>query len=85
MNWVLTINSLSRKALKRIERKDAKRIVEVFEELVMDPYVGDIRKMEGENDTWRRRVGSYRIKYEIEVSQKAIRILEVKRRTSNTY
>ena len=85
MNWVLIVNSTVRKALKRIPRKDAERIVEIFEELTVNPYAGDIRKMEGENDTWRRRIGSYRIKYEVKTPERTIQIAEVKRRTSNTY
>ena len=85
MNWVLIVNSFVRKTLKRIPRKDAERIVQVFEELTVNPYAGDIRKMEGEDDTWRRRIGSYRIKYEIKTSEKIICVLEVIRRTSKAY
>lgn len=85
MNWVLTVNSSVRKLLKRIPRKDAERIIHIFEELTVNPYAGDIQKMEGEDDTWRRRIGSYRMKYEVKISQKAIHVFELARRTSNTY
>ena len=85
MNWVLTVNSSVRKTLKRISRKDAERLVEAFEELTINPYAGDVRKMEGEDDTWRRRIGAYRIKYEILISERAIRVFEASRRTSKTY
>ena len=85
MNWVLIVNAPVRKVLKRVPRKDAERIVAILEELTINPYAGDIRKMEGEDDTWRRRVGAYRIKYEIRTLERMIRILEVKRRASNTY
>lgn len=85
MNWVLIVNSSVQKILKRIPHKDAQRIVYILEELTVNPYAGDIRKMEGENDIWRKRIGSYRMKYEIQASQKVIRVLELTRRTSNTY
>lgn len=85
MNWTLIVNSSVRKALKRIPRSDAERIIKILEELAINPYVGDIRKMEGENDTWRRRIGEYRMKYEVRTSERIIHIFEVGRRTSNTY
>jgi len=85
MSWNLIVNSSVHKILKRIPRKHAKQIIEFFDELSVSPYAGDIKKMEGEEDTWRRRIGSYRIKYEIQHPQKLIRVLEVIRRTSNTY
>lgn len=66
-------------------RKQAAQIVKVFDELSVNPYAGDIRKIEGEEEIWRRRIGSYRIKYEIQNPQRLIRILEVSRRASNTY
>lgn len=85
MNWTLIVNSSVRKALKTIPRNDMKRIVDIFEELTINPYAGDIRKMEGEDNIWRRRIGAYRIKYEIQSQQKLIYIFEISRRTSNTY
>lgn len=85
MNWVLTVENSVRKILKRIPRPDAERIVKIFEELTVNPYAGDIRKMEGEDDTWRRRTGAYRMKYEIRISERTIRVFEVSRRASKTY
>ena len=37
----------------------------MVEKLPLNPYAGDIKKMEGEEYVWRRRVGAYRIFYEI--------------------
>lgn len=85
MNWALIVNSSVRKTLKRIPRPDAERIIKVLEELTANPYAGDIRKMEGEDDIWRRRIGAYRMKYEVRTSQRIIHVFEVNRRTSNTY
>ncbi len=85
MNWALIVNESVRKTLKRIPRPDAERIIKALEELTINPYAGDIRKMEGEDDTWRRRIGAYRIQYEVLTSERIIRVFEVSRRTSNTY
>ena len=85
MPWELIIDSLVKKQLKRIPKNYAERISNVVGALVVNPYGGDIEKMEGEQDVWRRRVGDYRILYEINSVKKAIHVLDVRRRTSSTY
>ena len=85
MSWLLIIDAWARKRLKRIPKDDARRIVDAIEECAVNPYAGDIEKMEGAEDTWRRRIGAYRIKYEIRTKEKVVYIFEVARRTSKTY
>ncbi len=85
MNWTVIIDGYAKKYLKRIPRKDTNRIREALRELAYKPYVGDIEKIEGNKDIWRRRVGSYRILYEINESRKLIYVSDIKRRTSSTY
>jgi len=57
----------------------------VLRELIYNPYAGDIEKIEGDKDVWRRRIGSYRILYEINENRKLIYVFDIKRRASNTY
>lgn len=85
MSWELVIDNAARKQLKRISKKDAERLLVVIKELVINPYAGDIEKMKGEGDVWRRRVGSYRIFYEIHDTRGVIYVFDVQRRTSSTY
>ncbi|TSC70858.1 MAG: Addiction module toxin, RelE/StbE family [Parcubacteria group bacterium Gr01-1014_70] len=73
------------KDLKRVPRNIASRVFSVIEELQYDPYVGDIEKMSGEKNLWRRRTGDYRIFYEVLVREKTLRVMHVARRTSKTY
>ena len=85
MNWELRIDGAVKKQLQRIPKKESRHLFMVIQELVVNPYAGDIEKMEGTDDLWRRRVGSYRIKYEINVAKKIIHVISAERRTSNTY
>lgn len=85
MNWVVNIAGRARRALKRFAVKDRNRILDVLSELAMNPYHGDIEKISGELNTWRRRVGNYRILYDINVNEKLIEVRIIKRRSSNTY
>lgn len=85
MIWTLAVDKAVKKTLQNIPQKDAGRIYAAIQELGVNPYAGDIRRMSGQADVWRRRVGAYRIFYEVMTAKKFIYVYEVKRRTSTTY
>lgn len=85
MNWQVHVREKARKFLKKLPNHDAIKIEEVIQEIGYDPLGGDIRKLTGEGNVWRRRVGSYRIFFEILDQQKVVYIYQIKRRTSTTY
>jgi len=65
MSWVSVIDPSARKGLANFPAKDRERIIDIIEkEMCLDPFSGDILKMSGE-DSWRRRIGNYRIEYEL--------------------
>jgi mRNA-degrading endonuclease RelE of RelBE toxin-antitoxin system len=84
-NWDLQIDPSVFKILKKIPRHDAEAILKIARLLPLDPYFGDIRKMLGHANAWRRRVGNYRIFYKIKVEGKIILVFHIERRTSKTY
>lgn len=71
--------------IRRFPKNDRTHIAEALEELGSDPYAGDIEKLGGEENSWRRRIGAYRIKYEIYSHEKAIYVYHIQRRNSKTY
>ena len=85
MNWELQIPKKVVRQLKRFPRKESERLISNIQQLVFNPYAGDIEKMSGEDDLWRRRIGSYRIKYDVNIARKSIVIISVERRVSHTY
>jgi mRNA-degrading endonuclease RelE of RelBE toxin-antitoxin system len=50
-----------------------------------DPFQGDIARLENQPTSWRRRVGNYRIFFDVYPDQLLVDILRIKRRTSTTY
>ena len=50
-----------------------------------DAYGGDVKWLRGSERTLRRRVGSWRILFEVHQEARSVAILGVKRRTSTTY
>jgi len=85
MSWDVKIAKRVLKEMKKIPKKDAKRLLFVLEEISENPYKGDIEKIKDEENIWRRRIGSYRILYEVFPSQKSISVFDIKRRTTSTY
>ena len=85
MAWIVHVDDVAKKALCRFPSKDAERIKVALREFESNPYSGDIEKLGGQRFSWRRRVGSYRIFYDVLVGQHIIFVTKIKRRGSSTY
>lgn len=83
--WQVGVDPTARRALNRFPKDDSGRILEVIEQFSVDPYAGDIEKLGGEENKWRRRVGNYRIFYRIYQHSRMVYVVKIERRSSNTY
>lgn len=83
MNWQLLVSKSAQKALASLPSKDQLRIEGALDALQTDPFSGDIKRLQP--PAWRRRVGSYRIFYDLLLEDHVIVVTAVKRRTSTTY
>ena len=85
MKWSIRVTKSAEKQIKKIPRNDALRIFASLDEMEGSPFIGDIVKLEGESNVWRRRIGNYRIVYRLLVDERIVDIYDVSRRTSSTY
>jgi len=85
MAWTLRIAKRAEKELRKIPAKDRKRIATALAAMRLDPFGGDIVRLENQPASWRRRVGSYRIFFDLYPDQSLVDILRIARRTSTTY
>jgi mRNA-degrading endonuclease RelE of RelBE toxin-antitoxin system len=83
MNWSLLVTKSARKGLARLPSRDQQRIEAALDEIAANPFSGDIKRLQP--DGWRRRVGNYRIFYDLYVDELRIVVTAIKRRTSSTY
>ena len=83
--WELKIDSGVYKDLSKFPKNYSEKILGVIFSLKDNPYVGDIEKIKGEEKLWRRRVGVYRIFYEIHSELFFVHVLWAERRNSKTY
>jgi mRNA-degrading endonuclease RelE of RelBE toxin-antitoxin system len=84
MEWTVLLAAPARKSLDRVPASDRKRILTVLDEMQQDPFRGDVRKLHGLPGL-RRRVGNWRIFFEIVAERREVVVTAVQRRTSTTY
>ncbi len=72
------------KLIAKMSTGDRERVLEATDLILSGNLHGlDVKKLRGSENIFRVRVGSYRIKYE--VTPKGNVIIDVTRRTDNTY
>jgi mRNA-degrading endonuclease RelE of RelBE toxin-antitoxin system len=84
-SWRVTFANRARKTLRRVPERDRARLVGVLERMAESPLVGDVVAIARQRATYRRRVGSWRILFEMGFFDLTLRILSIERRTSTTY
>lgn len=70
------------KELRKIDSRYIPRIIEAIESLGSHPRPVGCTKLEGSEDTYRIRVGNYRVIYEIEDGNLVILVIRVRHRRS---
>lgn len=86
MNWAFQLANKAQRAFRTIPASDRERINKALNEMKIDPLAGDIVALRGEyRGQFRRRVGSWRIIFEVDATAKVILIHDIARRTSTTY
>lgn len=85
MNWVVYVTKSAKKQLSKLPTKDSQRVDAAIDVMDSDPFFGDLQKLGGHENRWRRRVGNYRIFFLVLSQERTIYIYNIKRRASNTY
>ena len=84
-SWRVVLADRTKKQLRRIPVTSRERISRALNAIESDPWSGDIDKLDGDEISWRRRVGNYRIIFDILSTERVVFIHEITRRTSSTY
>ena len=85
MPWQLRIVRNVQKALARVPANDQRRILAALADMETDPLAGDVVRLKAERSAWRRRVGSYRIFFDIRRAEGCVDIIALERRMTTTY
>ena len=76
----IEISRVARRYLERLDNPTRRRIGTAIDELGNNPFEGDVRRLEGEPNLHRKRVGDFRILFRIDRSQRLIRIEAIRPR-----
>ena len=85
MKWSLVLTNPATRALRRAPRHERDQILAVLRELEDDPYAGDIKLLKGTQGSVRRRVGDWRILFDLKTDNHLIVVINIVRRGSHTY
>jgi mRNA interferase RelE/StbE len=65
------------RALKKLDDGTAQRIADAINELAADPRPAGMKKLAGEDDLYRIRVGEYRIIYRVEKRRLVVLVVTI--------
>ncbi len=75
--YKIKISATAEKSLRKIPKKDLSKIIDSVKSLSINPYPDGCRKLEGEENIYRIRQGTYRIIYEIHKNILSILVLKI--------
>lgn len=80
IKYQIKFKSSSAKEFKNLSSNIQKRIGEVLEKMKENPRISGVIKLQGDDKLYRIRVGDYRLVFEIDDSEKLVRITRVRHR-----
>ena len=85
MSWHIVLAKTAEKQLRKFPKKETQRIIQAIDAMLINPLGSDVVKLEGLDNSWRRRIGDYRVIFELSLKKRVILVYEITRRTSKTY
>jgi mRNA interferase RelE/StbE len=85
MKWALVIANRAKRHHRRLSAEEREQIDSALLEMSDNPLAGDLKFLRGTRGALRRRIGDWRIIFEIDREKKIVLIVDVIRRGSNTY
>jgi len=76
-NYSIEVSATAEKQLRKLSKKDQISVLKRIQELSGEPRPNHSRKLRGQDNIYRVRVGNYRILYSIENKHLTIIILKV--------
>jgi len=80
LSWTVNYIPTAYRALKKLPKEEARRIISKIEALTKNPYPHSSKKLGGKYELWRLRAGNYRIVYRPDEESKEILIVKIAHR-----
>ena len=79
-DYAITFARSARRELEALNHALSARILERIESLAQQPRPPGARKLHGEQQLWRIRVGDYRVVYSVDDRQRVVDVVRVRHR-----
>jgi mRNA-degrading endonuclease RelE of RelBE toxin-antitoxin system len=83
--WLVVLAGPAQRSLERTPSNDHARIRFALDAMEESPFQGDVRKLQGGREGFRRRVGDWRIFFDVYPEEHRVVVTAIERRTSTTY
>ena len=85
MTWRVVVTRPAERAFRKMPKKDAARVAEALRGMEKNPFAGDVVALQGmHKGSFRCRVGSWRLFFDLQAGEKLVVITNIRRRTSKT-
>jgi mRNA interferase RelE/StbE len=80
-NFNVELTNSARKELRDIGSEVIERIATKLIELASDPFAPGTKKLQGEDDLYRARVGDYRVVYTVDTKARVVKVQAISHRS----
>ena len=87
MNWAYRFTPEAQQNLYDLPKHIQKRIIRTLNIMYNDPFGGDVKALSGPewHRVFRRRIGNYRLLFEIDRPNRVIIVVQISLRSDKTY
>ena len=79
-DYAITFARSARRELEGLDAPFVRRAIPKIEGLAHDPRPSGSRKLQGEQNLWRLRIGDYRVVYSVDDRQRVVDIVRIRHR-----
>lgn len=79
-DYAITFARSARRELETLDASVVRRVIAKVEGLAQDPRPSGSRKLQGEQNLWRIRIGDYRVIYSVDDRQRVVDLVRIRHR-----
>lgn len=83
--WSVSLAKSAQRQLDKLPAGDFTRVDAAIESMHVDPFAGDVVHLTNAEAAFRRRVGNYRILFDVFRDRRHVDVVAILRRTTTTY
>ena len=83
--WIVHVARPAERVVARAPRPEEQRLRAALRGMEEDPFGGDVVRLHHERAAFRRRIGDWRILFDVDPEQRLVDVREILRRTTTTY